>query len=498
MRMKFSGNKYYLCLLLFMFTMTGFTAEAVDLKNHSPRFTWKVLGGVVNPEQWIYDGDIPVAMFEQRYIEQPGENLLFFDGTTRPPLLRHLKLTPNGMPLIEGVQLYWVLIARHVITDKLLDIDIEGQGTDRLTVTFVTEDAHATALSRRVLTLTYDTEKQSYAYDFQCFLDLKSPESYNDRTTGLEFTDPWLVGCPGPAVKFNGMWERRYQRFIYESGKGGVNAIPINHFTTSHKGGITLKRDGLFTAVHEPDGNPAFQFVGDTADKSSIGICWWGYDLHFNRTVTPDETDNTILAHFRIFQCPESKVKSLENQAVMQALKPDEWGGKKEYPVYERNSGFDNGIALNGVYEGDVDPFPWKIVGDGAVWDKTSGRTDSSCLKISRTEAGVTTWETFQGDGEGYFAEPWTPCKGYRVSCYVKTDSVTGGSSTLAVQYHIPNRTQIHPIYTARKLSGTNGWTKLELEVGSPPPETGCLMIKFLQDGPGTTWFDDLEVELLQ
>lgn len=105
---------------------------------HTPYFTWKILGGVVNPEQWIFDGDIPVAMYEQRFIEQPGENLLFFDGVPKPPLLRHLKLTPDGKPLVEGMQLYWTLIHRNIITDRLVDLDIEGNGSERLKVTFIT------------------------------------------------------------------------------------------------------------------------------------------------------------------------------------------------------------------------------------------------------------------------------------------------------------------------------------------------------------------------
>lgn len=188
----------------------------------------------------------------------------------------------------------------------------------------------------------------------------------------------------------------------------------------------------------------------------------------------------------------------MAGKANMQSLDPNEWSGRKAYPIYERSSDFSKGLDLDGVYEGDIDPFPWQFSGEGAVWDDTYGRGDSHCLKIENKSAGLTRWNTFQGDGEGYFMEPWTPCKGYRISCFVKTDSVKGGGSTLAVQYHIPNRTQITHIVTANKLNGSNDWTQLEIEVGPPPPDTGCLMIILQQDGSGTTWFDDLEVQLLQ
>ena len=108
--------------------------------------------------------------------------------------------------------------------------------------------------------------------------------------------------------------------------------------------------------------------------------------------------------------------------------------------------------------------------GEGAEWDRSFGRTDTSSLKIDTQDDGLTRWQTFQGDGEGYFAEPWTPCKGYRVSCYVKTENVTGRGSTLAVQYHVPNSRQVFPVLTARKITGTSDWTRLEITVGPPDP----------------------------
>jgi hypothetical protein len=271
-------------------------------------------------------------------------------------------------------------------------------------------------------------------------------------------------------------------------------SLPINHFTTSHKGGIALARDGMFVLAHEPDGNPAIQFVGDTADKSGISICWWGYDIHCGRTVAPEEMDRPVSVRFRITDCPPEKAERMVREGKVPPMKPGGWTLGKEYPVYERTSSFTKGLALDGVYGGETDPFPWTASGDGASWDRTLGRTDSASLKISRTGPGLTRWQTFQGDGEGYFAEPWSWFRGYRVSCWVKTEAVSGRGSTLALQYHLPNLPQEFPVVNAKKLTGTNGWTRLELEVGPPPENAGALMIMLQQDGAGNTWFDDLEV----
>ena len=482
--------------MVLMFFTTSHSSAA---GTHKPVFTWQFRGGAVNTEQWIYDGDIPLALFEHRVIEQPALQLMFFNMVPKPLLLRHVRLTPDGPPLIEAVQLYCK--CGQIITDQLVDLDIAGQGTDRLVVTFVTGDKKNTATSTRVLTLTYDSVKETYVYDFQVSLTFNSPELFNDKPPSVEYVDPWFVGCPGPAVEFPGMWKRRYQKFVYEAQNGEVRSIPINHYTTSHKGGIRLKRDGIFMTAFEPDGNPAIQMVGDTADRSNIGICWWGYDFHLSRSIAPDELFGPIPSHYRIFRCPAETVKSLTEKSVQPPLDENEWDGKKEYPVYERVSSFNNGLRLDQSYPGAIDPFPWMYVGKGAKWDRTSGRTDSSSLKIARIEDGLTRWQTFQGDGEGYFTEPWTPCKGYRVSCWVKTENVSGRGSTLAVQYHVPNSPQVFPVVTARTVTGTGDWTKLEVEVGPPspaPPEIGCLMIMLQQDGSGTTWFDDLEVVFIQ
>ena len=83
----------------------------------------------------------------------------------------------------------------------------------------------------------------------------------------------------------------------------------------------------------------------------------------------------------------------------------------------------------------------------------------------------------------------------------MKTASVKSPGSTLAVQYHVPNSQQKYPVVAAKRVAGTSDWTKLEIEIGPPgptPPEIGCLMIILEQDGAGATWFDDLEVVLLQ
>ena len=61
--------------------------------------------------------------------------------------------------------------------------------------------------------------------------------------------------------------------------------------------------------------------------------------------------------------------------------------------------------------------------------------------------------------------------------------------------YNYPER---YPYICSQKLVGTNDWTRVEVEIhGPPPPEISAIAIILRQDGPGTTYFDDLEVEVL-
>ena len=489
-----SGHPVTFFMVILLMLVSGFTQAA---ENHTPQFSWEVRGSVVHQEQWIYDGDIPIAMFENRTVEQPGLQLMFFNRVVRPLMLRHVRLTPDSEPMVECIQLYSK--CGPAVTDKLKDLKIEGSGTDRLVVTFVTEDPFSMLTDTRVLILTWDAENGTYVYDFNGTLTFNSPESFNGGAVAFEFSDPWFTGSPAPAVTFPGMWDKRYQKIVYES-PDGVKEIPINHYTTSHKSGIRLKQDGMYVAAYEPDGCPAIKLAGETAGRQSINICWWGYDYHLSRSVQPSELFEPVPFNFRILKCPDTKVKQLMSDAVMPPLGPKEWRGWDEYPIYERVSSFERGLRLDSSYDGPTDPYPWTVTGDGAEWDRSSGRTGSSSLKIARDDAGLTRWVTFQGDGEGYYTGPWTPCKGYKVSCHVKTEDVSGRGSTLAVQYHIPNSQQLHPIVTAERITGTAGWTRLEVEVGPPQegPELGCVQIFLQQDGSGTTWFDDLEVVPIQ
>ena len=133
----------------------------------------------------------------------------------------------------------------------------------------------------------------------------------------------------------------------------------------------------------------------------------------------------------------------------------------------------------------------------GAEWCRDLGRSDECSLKISNTGSGPTEWP-MDRESDGAWTQKWTPSIGFRVTAYIKTENVEGRGSFLALRWAVYNHPERFPYICSRKLVGTNDWTRVEAEIHGPPPaDISALGIVLRQDGSGTTWFDDLEVEIL-
>ena len=94
--------------------------------DHQSCFTFRTRGGVCAGEQWLYDRDEPIARLHHDLVEQPEQNLRYFDQVLKPVELRDLKLAPGGRPSIAGLQLYWKM--DPVITTELVAVQAEVPG----------------------------------------------------------------------------------------------------------------------------------------------------------------------------------------------------------------------------------------------------------------------------------------------------------------------------------------------------------------------------------
>ena len=464
---------------------------------HESRFSFRQHGGVCDGETWIYDGDEPIARLESKLIEQPEQSLRYFNGNPKPVNLRDLKLTPGGRPLVSGVQMYWVFKHRSLATTKLIDIRVEGQDSNCLTLTVVTCDPGGVATSRRALTLTYDDGLGSYIYDFQAHLEIHSPEALDrQEQVTFEYCDPWYNDIPGPAVPFPGMWTKRFSHLIAEEADGTVWQMPLNHMATVISPPRVLKSDGLFLPAFDSGNNPAFEFVGETAQRTSISVCNWGYDIHFGARYDRDELYGPICPHFRIRLCPDDAVRELQRRA--RPVPPVVYKGFDELPLYERKTSFARGLKLHEPTPCNTDPWPWLPEGEGCEWSTSEGRSDSYSLKISRDTPGPSEW-IMDRESDGAWTECWTRSTAFRVTVYIKTEAVSGRGAFLALRWGVYNYPEKYPYICAQKLTGNTNWTQVEAVIRGPSPDdSGAVYIILRQDGSGTTWFDDLEVELLK
>ena len=371
---------------------------------HRSRFDLVTRGGVTAGEEWICDGDQPIARLERAVVEQPEQNLRYFDRNLKPIVLRDLRLSPGARPLVAGVQLFWNLDG-HIITTELIEVTVDGRGTDRLTVTVTTADPGGVATSRRVVTVTWDGDLGSYVYEFACHLDLHSPEVFHRpgvEQVSFEYSDPWYCDVPAPTLAFEGAWSPYgYTHLLAEPADGTVWQMPLNHMATGIPSPRSFREGGLFVLAADPGRNPAFEFLGDTAGRTSASVCNWGYDIHLGARYGADDLYEPICERFRIRLCPDEKVARLQSRAG--PVPPVEYAGFGELPRYERRSSFEKPLRLDEP-AGELDPWPWLPAGEGAEWCRDHGRSDDCSLKIHRETAGVTEW-SMNREGEGAFTQ---------------------------------------------------------------------------------------------
>lgn len=164
-------------------------------------FTLTTLGGACAGPQLICDGDEPIArLVTDAPMGTLEENLMFTINSTaqpknpRPIMLRDMKLRPGGRAMLSGMQLYWELDGDNhitVVTEVVCSVSVEGQGTDTLTLTVVTEDKYRIVTSTRVVSVSRDASTGGYCWDVTAGLHFNCPESF----LPAGFTAPAVTGC---------------------------------------------------------------------------------------------------------------------------------------------------------------------------------------------------------------------------------------------------------------------------------------------------------------
>ena len=306
-----------------------------------PRFSLRQQGGVSAGERWVCathrDGsEERIARLEHTTVEQPEQNLRYFNKNSRPVNLRDVVLRPGGRPLFAGFQLFWNFDGT-LMTSELMDVTVDGQHSASLHLVVITADPGGVATSRRSIRVSFDPASCEYVWDIECALELHSPEVF-DRNTSydaigqpddvlqFEATDPWFSDIPAPTIGQEeaegvALWqaggERRYTRLLADDADGSVWQMPLNHLATGIPHPEGFQRDGMLVLAHDPRNCPAIQFLGQTAERCRLSVCDWGYDLHLGIRYRRSELYQPQLpaACFRLCLCPDERVLQMLAQA---------------------------------------------------------------------------------------------------------------------------------------------------------------------------------------
>ena len=334
-------------------------------------FDLRTSGGTCAGQQWLYDGDEPIArLVTDAPMAALEENLMFTISSLaqpknpRPVMLREMKLRPGGRPMLSGMQLYWELDGiptgtdMTIVTEVVVAVEVEGKGTDKLTLTVVTEDTNRVVTSTRAVSVSFDPSTGGYCWAVEAGLRFNCPECFlpagaagSDVKGCWQFCDPFWKDIPAPAVEFEGMWAKRgFSRYLMEKADGTVSQAPLNHAWMAHANPPTAgfaTNGRLILESTKGSDCACIQFVGATGPQTVLNLCNWGYDCHLAlASVSRDGIrSGSIQPAFRIGLAPPAVVADCGAKAA--PPQPLQINGLKALPLYSRQCGFDKLLPLD-------------------------------------------------------------------------------------------------------------------------------------------------------
>jgi hypothetical protein len=148
--------------------------------------------------------------------------------------------------------------------------------------------------------------------------------------------------------------------------------------------------------------------------------------------------------------------------------------------------------------------WPWDAEGDSAstpVFDRRFGFDDSSCLRIDSRGSGTSCWKATTL-GPAFGGEPFVGGSKYQLSAMVKTSKLEG-KTMIAMRLHRENNGSVFDIQnyetftSGQTLQGDADWKLLKLITPPISPAPDRLHLLLIQEGRGTTWFDNVLFEVL-
>lgn len=426
--------------------------------------------------------------------------------------LCNVRFRPHGPVLIDDtvpVPLFWRQYHHHQDPERSAagrgEVSVVQQEWDELLLRCTSTNESASIGSEYQLRLCYSEKHRSYLFRITALLTIPSGRRWlvtrNPDHGELEFCNLW----PAQTFVTDPSLPKKYDACYVQRG-AEVTAIPHHHLESADKHDIALAHGDRFLWALEDD-NVVFEMMA--GDAVAAGLCAYMWDAHFAYRCTTPEQPEIILqgfkefaAEFALYAISRAGAADIVNRAVV--------GSSPEIadtPIYWPGLNSFNLSALD-VQGQAAAVWPWSCESTAAAdakeicaLDRRQGYSDSCSLRIHSPVPGRHRWlATTLGPAFGQAAFP--DQARYRLTGYVKTEQVSTGS-TLAVRLHRPgngnlyNPNEYEHYYAMDMARDSRPWQKLTITTPRISPAPDRLHLLLEQNGSGTTWFDDVQLEIL-
>ena len=439
-------------------------------------------------------------------------DLTVLDDAEQTAQIRDLKLIlarfrPNGRALIgETVPLFlfWMQYANHEDPERNAGtggkVEIVSQGSDQIVLKCSGTTASGACSSSAVLTIRRIQDPVRYVYTVQATLDVVSEKGWlvtpNPTQGEVEFVNLW----PDATFSPNPNDPKRYQA-CYLVTPSGVERIPHHHLETSDKHNILMNRGDRFLWLQE-DENPCLTIL--TESIATVGLCAYMWDAHFAYKICKEGNEvhlpagSHLEAGYELTSLGKDEAKLIMDRAVDRPA-PD----LSTIPLYVSGVNHFRGTLQNAGADWRY-VWPWEAEGDSVstpIFDLGFGFDDSSCLRIDSRGQGKSCWKVTTL-GPAFGGKPFVDGTQYRLSAIVKTSKLEG-KTMIAIRLHRENRGSVFDIQnyetftSGQTFQGDTDWRLLKVITPPISPSPDRLHLLLIQEGSGTTWFDDVFFEVL-
>ncbi len=393
--------------------------------------------------------------------------------------------------------LYWMQYADHEHPDRNAGshgrVTPQSEHDDEIVIECKGTTASGSWSSVFVLTIRRSVGTYEYIVDaaLQVMSDYTvTPNPFHGE---LEFANLW----PEDVFVTDPKRSKRYRACIVDSPAGPLR-IPHNHLESSDKHDVPLRRGDRFLWAPEDEN---LCLTVETDRSVTAGLCAYMWDAHFGYRICHERVPvvlpggRSYHARYRLTDIgPEEAGNLLEGAQNRPAP------GVLQIPIYvEGLNTFSRTISSP---EDDA-VWPWEQEGDARFSvDPNRGFDDSHSLRIDSSLSSTACWKATTL-GPAYGKPAFRPGSRFRLSGYVATQNL-GGNARIAIRLHREGHGSVFELNDYELFSsdsgatGTEDWKRLGVTSAPISPAPDRLHLLLIQQGKGTTWFDNILMEELR